>query len=227
MRCKLLLCLLFSIMLGPKAALADEFSFIEWDVRSLPVLGFFPIGGNLSIDDAQLSTFMIGPSIDLLNINTAKTRLSFLNISGYLLGVNYSALTGQNENTQVIDVGFFRAGPHYRMSGLWGQRLALGSQIGYGVLLAGSTEERTSTFLHGIELSFSFSWTDYEPPTASGRVRFDSKTMGWLGALAILGGSATLFVMAGRSESTASQVWLGVGGLALLSLTPLFVIGFE
>lgn len=175
-----------ALTLGPSPTQAEGLGLIDWDLRSLPVMGFFPMGGDLSVSDAQLNTFLIGPCIDMLNINRATTRISLLNLSGYLMGVNYSALSNPTADTQVLNVGYFRIGPHYRLEGLWDGRLSLGTQLGYAVLLQGSKEEGQSRYQHGVDLSFTLSFTQYNPDSGVGSFTMDSGTATMLAGVGVI-----------------------------------------
>ena len=157
-----LLCLLL-IFTDPANAGESVFSFVEWEIRSAPVLAFFPLGGNAPKKNL-LTTYMIGPSLDLYNLNYSNERLSLLNLSGYIVGFNPSAF-GETSKAQFSNEGYFRVGPHYRSKGFWKGRLSLGSQFGYGLVSQKNTEKGKSQFLHGPEVSFTLSWNEYNQPT--------------------------------------------------------------
>ncbi len=183
---------LFVVLLASPAGADDGetvFSTVEWDIRSLPAIGFFPLGGNLrGVTNAQISTYILGTSVDLFNYNEWDTRLSLLNVSGYLIGLNYAALQPESE-AQVFNLAYVRAGPHYRFSGLWDDNLSLGSQLGYGFLLRGDTIEGTTAYQHGIDISFTFSWTEYRRPPPK---LYESSNDNVKAVVALLTGAATL-----------------------------------
>jgi hypothetical protein len=180
-----LLTLIISLCISTKV-FSREFTFLEWDLRSMPAMGFFPVGGNLKIKDSQLTSFFLGPSIDLFNLHRNHSRIAILNISGFLLGVNYSAMSNPSSDTQVLNVGYLRIGPHYRFQGFWNDMLSLGSQIGYGFLLYSRKEEGETTYLHGVDISFTFSWTKYEEPTYGESMSRNTKIL-----LGVIAGTAT------------------------------------
>jgi hypothetical protein len=132
----------------------------RWDIRSVPALGFFPLGG-AKFDNISLSTFIGGPSVDLLCEERDKSRFALLNFSAYLVGLNYAALQPQSE-ASVFQIGYARIGPHYRWAGTTENgRFAIGGQFGYGALLEGNTTQAKSKIQHGLEISLTFSWTPF------------------------------------------------------------------
>jgi hypothetical protein len=156
---------LLLLLLVPSIIFAEDYVFelSNMDLRSVPAMGFFPLGGNAQVEETALSTYFLGGSWDLFNMNYygTKQRLSLMNLSGYLLGLNYAALDPDSE-AKFFNMGYFRAGPHYRFGNLYNNRLALGIQAGYGAILVGKMNEGRTDWLHGIDLSFTFSWTEYQ-----------------------------------------------------------------
>lgn len=156
----LLLSLFMLTFSGEAFANERAFHVVEWDIRTLPVLGFFPLGGNLRISNTQISTYALGPGIDLFNFTDHQNeqRLTVINFSTYLVGLNYNALLNSSENLSVFSLAYFRVGPHYRFRGLY-KGISFGSQLGYGMVVEGNTEEGQSRYLHGLDVSFTMSFT--------------------------------------------------------------------
>lgn len=160
------------IVLLPSSALADDDSdyppdsiMFDWNVRSIYAMGFYPFGGNATVQSAQVATYIIGPGLDFFTFNEnssdiygrrRRKQFTVLNISGYLVGFDWAALSNpeqQNKTTKFINLGYFRAGPHFAFNttGFRG-----GFQIGYGAVLLSEDEKdnvlKQSKFLHGIDL---------------------------------------------------------------------------
>lgn len=162
--------MLLSSCLSPSLCLASQydgrdFHMVEWDIRSLPVLGFFPIGGNLRISATQISTYAVGQGIDLFNFTDtfARNRLTILNFSAFLIGLNYNALLDVDDTLSLFSLAYLRVGPHYRWDGAFNEtgRFSLGGQLGYGMVIQGNTEEGESEYLHGIDVSFTLTYTPF------------------------------------------------------------------
>lgn len=131
---------------------------LDFDLRTLPALGFFPQGGNGCFDEAIFATYIGGVGFDFLNCKLDKAnekRLALVNFSGYLIGLNFNALD-KDSNTKFINLGYFRLGPHCRLRK---GRFSLGAEIGYGLLLMSQPELAKSVGQHGFDLSFTFNWT--------------------------------------------------------------------
>jgi hypothetical protein len=146
---------------GRRKVKVDEW-FWRFDIRSTPALGFFPLGGD-TFDNISLSTFICGPSLDIYGREVRgeklSNRLAFLNFSAYLVGLNYAALDPQSE-ASIFQIGYARIGPHYRFDGYGDYgKFAIGTQFGYGFLLEGNSATAKSKIQHGLEISFTFSWT--------------------------------------------------------------------
>ena len=142
----------------------DTYNFMNWDFRTLPAVGFFPFGGD-TLDNVNLATFIGGVSVDLINFNNNrfKERFTLLNISGYLVGLNYSSLS-PNSESQFFNISYVRFGPHYRWQSPINKnqgKFAFGAQMGYGILLQGDVSGATSNFQHGLDISVTFTWNPY------------------------------------------------------------------
>ncbi len=137
----------------------------RWDIRSIPAVGFFPLGG-AKFDDISLSTFICGSSVDIYGREIVNDeadlvhRLTFLNFSAYLVGLNYAALNPSGE-AKFFQIGYARIGPHYRFNGYKEKygKYSIGTQFGYGFLLESNTTTARSKFQHGLDISFTFTWT--------------------------------------------------------------------
>lgn len=142
-----------------------EFHPIEWDLRSLPALGFFPMGGNLRLTSTQLSSYLLGLSIDTLNFTDpiVRHRMTLMNFSAYLAGINYTALLQNNDRSEVFSLAYLRVGPHYRWAEMVKERgiLSFGSQLGMGMVIQGNTEEGQSRYLYGLDVSFTLTYTPF------------------------------------------------------------------
>lgn len=142
-----------------------DFHPIEWDLRTLPALGFFPVGGNLRLTGTQLSSYVLGVAIDMFNFtdHNVRNRMTLLNASAYLAGVNYVALLENTDHTDVFSLAYLRMGPHYRWQEMYKEKgiLSVGAQMGAGMVVQGSTEEGQSRFLYGLDVSFTLTWTPF------------------------------------------------------------------
>jgi len=141
---------------------------LRWEIQSLPALGFFPLGGN-TIDKSNVATYITGSSFDILAFDLNEKsrpenfgeRISPINISAYLLGLNFTALR-PNSEAKFFNIGYIRIGPRFRSYGYKANgAYALGGQFGYGLLIQGNTENATSNIQHGIDISITFTWTPY------------------------------------------------------------------
>lgn len=182
--------LLGAIFLLPNKANACEgYSPVQFDFRSMPVVGFFPLSGNLSIKNTEFSTYIGGLSVDFFNKIQTKTfyykepignnqarlytlcnnpenplepqieesRISWLNVSAYLLGLNLAAL-GQDDKSNLVKYAYIRVGPHFKLKSFLNNNLSLGGQLGYAFVLSGDVSKATTTFQHGIDVSITFTW---------------------------------------------------------------------
>jgi len=141
------------------SASGKRFSLFHWDIRSLLVLGFFPQGGNVCIPDkAIFSTYIFGSGLDFFNFRIGEGRVTPLNFSAYLIGVNYNKAFNPKGESQLINLGYFRLGPHCRFKALRAGNFAFGAELGYGVILIGRAEEGRTVGQHGLDVSFTFNW---------------------------------------------------------------------
>lgn len=142
-----------------------EFHPIEVDIRSLPALGFFPMGGNLRLSGTQLSSYLLGVGVDALNLTDpyARQRLTILNASAYLAGINYTALIQNQDRSEIFSLAYVRVGPHYRWAELVKEKgtLSFGAQVGMGMVIQGDTEEAQSRYLYGLDVSFTLTFTPF------------------------------------------------------------------
>jgi hypothetical protein len=155
--------IIFALPVGTEAqtstASDQKFSIFHWDIRSLLVLGFFPQGGNVCIpDNAIFNTYIFGSGLDFCNFKLGEGRVSPLNFSAYLIGINYNKAFNPKGESQLINPGYFRLGPHCRFKDLRVGNFAFGAGLGYGVVLIGRSEEGRTVGQHGLDVSFTFSW---------------------------------------------------------------------
>ncbi len=134
-----------------------DFDGINLDFRSLPALGFFPVGGSLRVKNNQLASYLAGPALDIFNVSDGEWRATVLNLSGYLVGLHWSTLD-PDDPTRVFNLAYMRMGPHYRSKRMLRGLFSLGTQAGYGFLIRGDTEKGVSLVLHGVDLSITFTW---------------------------------------------------------------------
>lgn len=167
----------------------ETYSPVQFDFRSMPVVGFFPMSGNLALKSTEFNTYIGGLSVDLFNNIKTKTyyykepignnqarlytlcnnpenplepqkeefRVSWLNISAYLLGLNLATLN-QTEKSNLLKLAYIRIGPHFKLQGFMNNNFALGGQFGYAALLNGNVENANTLFQHGIDVSLTFTW---------------------------------------------------------------------
>jgi len=142
------------------------------EFRSVPMLGFFPMGGSAEMDSTQMSTHVIGVSLDLATWHFPQNKFSLLNTSAYLFGVDWTSLMSKDD-TDFIEWAYLRAGPHFRFeemgwSSLDGSKQftagSFGFQAGYGFFLQGDLSDLDTAFAHGLDLSITFSYGEYKRP---------------------------------------------------------------
>lgn len=210
-----------------RPALAEDlvtFSMADGDVRSLPALGFFPLGGDLRFSSTDLLLYAGGPSIDFLNVNREKSRISLLNLSGYLFGLNIRELLARPDlPTNYFNLAYVRVGPHWRMEGLLDENtsLAFGGQLGYGAVARGNTEEATTRIQHGVDISMTLSWGKYRQ---SGAKVQETPLLAGLGLTALgLGGTAYGFgtALAPGSSTTAYNIGITTAVLSMALVVPI------
>lgn len=214
---------LLGIGFSPRAAADDAvFSWGSWELRTTPAIGFFPFGGNADVQRTQLGLYAIGSAIDLLNLNYDETRLSLLNASIYLIGLNWEALSPDSD-AEFFNLGYARIGPHYRFP-VPNEKYSLGAQIGYGFVLVGNYERRETKYLHGLDASFTFTWyPEYEQPYESHR----STPAGvWvaLAATALAGGAAGTGYLAANGETEDVRTLGTIGAIVLGSAALMTVV---
>ena len=144
------------------------------EFRAIPAMGFFPTGGSAEVNETQLSTYVSGASLDLLNFYFPENKLSLMNASVYLLGLDWTKIGDQDE-AYVAKLAYLRFGPHFLAPPLTlklpsGAEKAVGSlgfQVGYGLLLQSKLDELSTSTASGFDVSFTFSLGDYHPVTTS------------------------------------------------------------
>lgn len=178
-----------NLALSNEVKACEAYSPVQFDFRSIPVVGFFPLSGNLSLKNTEFSTYIGGLSVDLFNTVKTKTfyykepignnqarlytlcnnpdnplepqieesRISWLNVSAYLLGLNLATLN-QAEKSNLVKLAYLRVGPHFKLQGFMNNNLSLGGQIGYAFLLNGDLQNANTRFQHGIDVSLTFTW---------------------------------------------------------------------
>jgi len=133
---------------------------MNWDLRTMPAVGFFPLGGS-TIDHSSLSTYFLGSGVDILGFENEGGSFSLLNLSAYLVGVNWLAID-PSEEAKIIQIAYFRLGPHYKFNSLnrngAKSKLSFGGQIGLGALIEAVPTESRSRVQYGIDVSFTFSF---------------------------------------------------------------------
>ena len=190
---------------------------VFFDARSIVALGFFPLGGNLSLQEGQLSTYIGGGGLDLLSSQGKDLRISWLNISGYLLGLNWLALEGGSETT-FLNLGMFRAGPHFRWrSGLLDEKVSFGMQAGYAAVLQGDTERAETKLQHGIDLAVTVSWTDYGKVSRRTRSKSSIENPGlFIAGLVMLSGAGLMGYASYATSGDERGAWaIGAGTVGL------------
>lgn len=145
--------------LHPVAAGAEaRFDGFRVALRSLPAVGFFPLGGTIE-SRLDLAGLAIGGSVDLLNWEAGGHRTTALNFSTFGIGVSYERLVDQPDGgLALLRWAYIRAGPHQQWR-LPHRDLLLGTGFGYAGLLAAEEGPRTR-FLHGLDLSFTVTWVE-------------------------------------------------------------------
>jgi len=142
------------------------------EFRSVPMLGFFPMGGSATMDSTQMSTHVLGVSLDLATWHFPQNKFSLLNTSAYLFGVDWTSLMSKDD-TDFIEWAYLRAGPHFRFEEMgWSSpdgnkhftAGSLGFQAGYGFFLQGDLSDLNTAFAHGLDLSITFSYGEYKRP---------------------------------------------------------------
>lgn len=139
------------------------------EMVSAPSIGFFPLGG-AKLENLNMSSYIAGTTVDLYTIDflgygdeNYQERFSPFNFTTFLFGFNLITEGSQTQKpSSLLQQAYMRFGPKYRFNG-FGKNgsFALGTQIGYGILLQGGGENAHSRFQHGIDISFSFSWTPF------------------------------------------------------------------
>jgi hypothetical protein len=151
---------------GIGSAQADgEWSAFDYNFRTIPALGFFPLGGNADIKSGQLATYVGGIGFDLGRYNTDDKSAVVFNLQPYLVGVDWTALgkaqtNGSEEKTaKFVNMAYVRAGPvlSYKL-----KDIEIGGQFGYAVTLLSEDPSgklyRTVRYLHGLDVSACVTW---------------------------------------------------------------------
>jgi len=175
---------------GAKPKIEAVKTAFRFEIQSIPAWGFFPLGGDSLSNDTNLGTFITGTSLDVFGFDFLKKlsftkieiengryvqnrytytneaddfgeRISLLNVSAYLIGLNFNSLKPESKG-QFFNVAYIRVGPRFRHKG-YGKHgsMSIGGQFGYGFLLNGDISAASSTFQHGIDISFTFTWTPF------------------------------------------------------------------
>ncbi len=134
---------------------------ISWSLGSIPAFAFFPMGGNVTYDENQLSTYIAGIGLDFFKVNPNPYRgTSLLNFSVYFIGLNYNSLFSDSK-AKFFNWGYARVGPKYNTKFLG---LDIGTQIGYAFVLIGKTSEASTSYQHGFDVGFTINLTSESIP---------------------------------------------------------------
>lgn len=131
------------------------------DLRTASAIGFFPLGGStndyLGLSSYSIGVGAIGAGFDFIKFENEGGSFTLLNLSAYLVGLNRSTI-----ESQVIQMAYFRLGPHFKFDTFNKKnpdsKFSLGGQIGLGSLIEALPTEARSRFQYGIDVSFTFSF---------------------------------------------------------------------
>ncbi len=218
--CTLYLVILVSLLVSPRA----RAEVVVPEFQSIVALGFFPLGGNLVVPEAQLSTYVGGVNFALFPTWGRNYRFTLFGAGAYLIGFNWLALAeptaeekaqglADDSKATFFNWGLARVGPQVRFKNVFGTS-ALGAELGYAWLLRGDTTRVETKYQHGLELSFTVAWNEYEGPEGRSGANLGMITGGLL-----LGGLSVLGIYYGHDLYAGADAGSGTEDAGMLVLT--------